>query len=140
MSRKTTDEQFANSLKAELAHFTGDSERYRHGLNRRVIYTPGIRHLAERASAYWLVNAIAIWLASPEFRAATIEDDRVTYLHFWKLEVAGDRSALLTARADSGVAPFITQQIEFTNFPLAEIDIWVGFDGEHRVLYLPSEH
>ena len=30
----------------ELRQFTGDLERYRHPLNRRVIFTPGVHHLA----------------------------------------------------------------------------------------------
>jgi hypothetical protein len=43
----------------DLRQFTGDATRYRHWMNRRVIYTPGIKHLAGQAQAYWLVDAIA---------------------------------------------------------------------------------
>ena len=42
--------------------------------------------------------------------------------------------------AGSGGPPFITQKIEYTDFPLDEIDIWAGFDGTRWTLYLPSEH
>jgi len=48
--------------------------------------------------------------------------------------------AVLTAEADTGVKPFVTQEIPYTDFPLSEIAIWVGFDGSHWTLYLPSEH
>ncbi len=39
-------------LISELRKYTGDLQRYRHGFNRRVIYTPGIQFLAEEAEAY----------------------------------------------------------------------------------------
>ncbi|MEE9311985.1 MAG: hypothetical protein V3V10_06170 [Planctomycetota bacterium] len=42
----------ASELKRELRQFTGDLERFRHRINRRVIYTPGVQHLAERTGAY----------------------------------------------------------------------------------------
>jgi len=35
---------------ADLAHFTGTGEWYRHGLNRRMLYTDGVQYLAEKAS------------------------------------------------------------------------------------------
>jgi hypothetical protein len=124
----------------DLRQFTGDLERWRHSLNRRVIYTPGVRFVAEQGGAYWLIDEIAIALGSPQFRKAASRDSRVGSLHFWKLTVGDDRSATLTARADDGVKPFITREIPFTDFPLDHVDIWAGFDGEHWTLYLPSEH
>ena len=124
----------------ELRQFTGDLERFRHGLNRRVLYTPGVRHLAERAGAYWLIDEIAIALGAPGFRAAVAADPRVGELHFWRLDVDADKAALLTARADDGVPPWFVKNIPFTDFPLSNIDVWAGFDGEHWTLYLPSEH
>lgn len=57
----------APTLRNELQYFTGDSERWRHPLCRKLIYTPGVRHLAERAGAYWLLDAIASWLPSQQF-------------------------------------------------------------------------
>jgi hypothetical protein len=124
----------------DLRHFTGDLDRNRHSLNRRVIYTPGVRFVAEQGGAYWLIDEIALALGSPQFRKAAARDSRVGSLHFWKLTVGDDRSATLAARADDGVEPFITREIPFTDFPLDHIDIWAGFDGVHWTLYLPSEH
>jgi len=124
----------------QLSQFTGDLTRYRHGLNRHVIYTPGVQFLAERAGAYWLIDVIASYL-TPQFIAqAARADERIADLHFWRLDVAEDRTALVTARADTGCKPFVSQQIPFTDFPLEFVSIWAAFDGEHWVLYLPSEH
>lgn len=124
----------------DLRQFTGDIERFRHAINRNVIYTPGIQYLAEKAGAYWLIDEIAIALGSIEIRRAAIEDPRIAELHFWRLTVEMDNSAKLIARADSDVAPFIVRQIPFTDFPFDHIDIWAGFDGSVWTLYLPSEH
>ncbi|MGD9693604.1 MAG: DUF6876 family protein [Phycisphaerales bacterium] len=124
----------------ELSQFTGDLERYRHGLNRRVIYTPGVRHLAERAGSYWLIDLIASYYGSTIMKQAISADDRLAWMQFWRLDVRDDRSAVASCRADSGEEPVIAQVIPFTDFQLDHIDVWAGFDGEHWTLYLPSEH
>ncbi len=125
---------------ADLRQFTGDLERYRHSLSRRVIYTPGVRFAAQHGQAYWLIDEIALYLGSRSAGQAVASDPRLGSLHFWTLTVNEDRSAQLMARADSGEKPFHTVEIPFTDFPLDQIDIWAGFDGEHWTLYLPSEH
>jgi hypothetical protein len=129
-NKKTQD------LLAGLAHFTGDLERYR-SINRYVVYTPGVKYLADQAGAYWLIDAIASYFMSGQM---AYPDPRLETLQFWRLDVNKDNSALLTARADSNVEPFITQRIEFTDFPLDQVDVWAGFDGRYWTLYLPSEH
>jgi len=137
MPRENVD---AATLLNELQYFTGDLERWRHSLYRKLLYTPGVKHLAERAGAYWLIDAIASWLPSPQFRAAAQRDSRIGDIHFWNLAVADDRSAVLAAVADSGEEPFIRQEIEYTDFPLKEIDLYCVFDGEDWTLMLPSEY
>jgi len=124
----------------DLRRFTGDLDRYRHPLHPRVIYTPGVRHLAENGGAYWLLDAIASYIGSAPLRRAILRDDRLARLQFWRLEVAEDASAELTCRADQGQAPAIRQSIPFTDFPLERVEVWAGFDGTHWTLYLPSEH
>jgi len=128
-------------LLQHLSCFTGSELFIRHPLNRQIIYTEGVRFLAEEAQAFWLIDAIASYFGSPEMRAAIEADDRLRDMQFWRLDVLPRaRNALLTCRADSGITPAITQEILFTDFPLDEIDIWAGFNGEGWTLYLPSEH
>jgi hypothetical protein len=124
---------------ADLQIFTGDIERYQHW-NRRVIYTPGVKFLAEQGEAYWLIDAIASYFSGAMMWKAMAKDDRLSSLQFWRLDVHPDCTAVLTARADSGVTPFVSQQIPYTDFPLSSVDVWAGFDGRHWTLYLPSEH
>ena len=106
----------------DLRWFTGDLDRYRHRLNRLVIYTPGVRFLAERAQAYWLIDAIASFVGSKHMARVAQRDVRLKDLQFWLLEVHENRSAVLTT-PDSGERPFYTQLIPFTDFPLDYADI-----------------
>tara|TARA_R110002049_G_C9174280_1_gene562394 strand:- start:9887 stop:10282 length:396 start_codon:yes stop_codon:yes gene_type:complete len=124
----------------DLNQFIGDLVRYRHPLNRKVIYTPGVRHVAEAGEAYWLIDAIASWYGSDAFNEAAAKDDRINDWHTWTLTVGEDNAATLRAKADSPDDAFIVQTIPFTDFPLSSIDICAGNDGEHWTLYLPSEH
>jgi hypothetical protein len=124
----------------DLNLFTGDLERFRHWLCRRVIYTPGVHYLAERGQAHWLIDAIAFYFGSTDMLRAIERDKRLKDMQFWRLDVRPDHSAVLSARADSDEEPVILQSIEYTDFPLDYVDIWAGYDGEHWALYLPSEH
>jgi hypothetical protein len=124
----------------QLDQFTGDIIRFRHGLNPHVIYTPGVRFLAEKAGAYWLLDVIASYLWPRHINEAARKDERIRHLHFWRLDVAPDESAVVTARADFGCPPFVTQEIPSTDFPLEFVSIWAGYYDARWTLYLPSEH
>lgn len=124
----------------DLAQFTGSDIRYRHGLNRRVHFTEGVKYLADQAGAWWLVDQIAIYQGSRKLVAAQTRDDRLKWLQFWRLEVSEDSRGILSCVADSGEKPVIRENLRYTDFPLSQIDIWVGYDGMSWVLYLPSEH
>ena len=123
-----------------LRHFAGGLDRYRHGFNRSVLYTEGMRHVAERGGAYWLLDAIASHIGSREFNQAARVDNRVGSFHVWELRKDFDDSARLQARVDAGEPAFIEQDIEWTDFPLEELDVWAANDTEHWHLYLPGEH
>lgn len=124
----------------DLEQFTGDLVRYRHPLNRKVIYTKGVRYVAQKCEAYWLIDAIASWIVTKRFKEAVAADYRVGEMHFWTLEVSENQTARLYAKADSPEEPFIVQEISFTDFPLPKMNIWAAWDGEHWTLYLPGEH
>ena len=129
----------AHRLLHELSQFTGDLERFR-SISPSLIYTPGVQYLAQEAHAYWLIDAIASYFPSGSLRRAMVRDPKIESLHFWRLSVNDDDSALLTARVDADEPPFIRQSIKFTDFPLEHIELWCGHDGLYWTLYLPSEH
>ncbi|RXG91628.1 DUF6876 family protein [Bradyrhizobium zhanjiangense] len=116
---------------ADLQQFTGGTGHwYRHNLVRGITYTDGVKYMAERAGAYWLIDEIAL---------AQIGEPRVKAEPFqaWKLRVA-DSKATLTCDDGNGNIVF-SKAIDFTDFPLDQIDIWVE-EGDGRVILLPCEH
>ncbi|MCA9071158.1 MAG: hypothetical protein KDA84_19655 [Planctomycetaceae bacterium] len=126
--------------KADLQQFTGSETFYRHVFNRAVVYTEGVKFLAEQAKAHWLIDSIALLIGSHRFNAAAAKDERIGLIHFWKLAVGNNQTAKLEARADSPDEPFISENIFWTDFPLDEADIWAAHDGDHWTLMLPSEY
>jgi hypothetical protein len=119
----------ATSLtKADLRQFTGSEQWYRHGLNRKVLFTDGAKYLADRAGAYWLLDEIA--LIQPY-------DKRVAALPFqvWKLIVRADHTATLTC-GDGDRKTVFTKEISYTDFPLDEITLYLT----DNVILLPSEY
>jgi hypothetical protein len=114
----------------ELALFTGTEQYHRHW-TRRLVYTDGVKYLAEQGSAFWLIDAIASFQALPKVQ----NNGRLQEFQFWTLTREGI-GAVLECREDSGAVPAITQRIPFTDFPLDSVKLYV----ESGVLLLPSEH
>lgn len=123
----------AHSLAAQLAQFTGSATFTRHGLVRSVLMTEGVAFLADQAGAHWLVDAIASYQHEARARAEPFQA--------WSLVVdATTRSAALTMTDGNSSRPIIQQEIDYTDFPLAKIELWAVSDGDHRVIMLPSEY
>jgi len=113
----------------DLSGFTGTDHYYRYNLfGKNVMLTDGVKYLAEKAGAYWFINAILSWqiyknVAGEEFQTWTLTKNE------------SDDSATLVA--DDGNGNVIAkQEIEFTDFPMQKVSIWL-VDG---VLLLPSEY
>jgi hypothetical protein len=113
---------------ADLAQFTGTEQWYRHTLG--ILYTDGVRHVAQQGGAYWLIDAIASW----QFESDVRDDAMLQEIQFWKLVVNEDCSAVLTCERDTDDVA-VTQNIPFTDFPLRSIRLFL----EDGVLMLPSE-
>jgi hypothetical protein len=124
--RTTTNTQALNNLN----QFTGTENHYRHP---GILYTDGIKFLAENADCFWLIDTIA------SYQPAVRQNQRLNEFQLWNLEVAdhsGFSSGVLTCMDGDSEIPFVTQQIERTDFPLPSIRLYV----ENGVLLLPSEH
>ena len=112
-----------------LEQFIGSETFYRHWLG--IVYTEGVKYLAEEAGAYWLIDAIASWQTSPKIK----RDPMLQRIQFWRLRVNPDNTAVLTCERDSDDIA-LTQKIKFTDFPLESITLYLS----DRVLMLPSEY
>ena len=124
-----------NLTESDLAHCTGTEQWYRHWMNRHFLFTDGIKTMADKGEAYWLIDAIFSHQSNPKLRT-----ERLQYFQLWQLKVNADKTAVLTCRGDSSEPVLVEQKIEFTDFPLDEIKLYAEGDGEHLILLLPSEH
>ena len=123
----------ANELEGQLTQFTGSETFTRHGLVRAVLMTEGVAFLAETAGAHWLTDAIASYGHDARASAEPFQ--------VWRLNVdPSTRRATLAMTDGNTDQPIITQGIDYTDFPLQEITLWLVAEGEHRVLMLPSEY
>src|SRR3984885_10108593 len=112
----------------DLRQFTGTEYWYRHGLNRKVLFTDGAKHVADAGGAYWLLDEIA--LAQRYEKAVAAEEFQV-----WTLTVKDDRTGRLSCEDGNGKTVF-EKAIPFTDFPVERITLWF----ENSTIYLPSEH
>ena len=104
----------------ELRQFTGTEQWYKHYLGG--LYTDGVQYMAGKAGAFWLLDVIFSYRRKEPFQ-------------IWTLKVK-DRVGVVTMREDTGQPVKVRQEIPYTDFPLAEIKLYL-IDG---VLLLPSEY
>jgi hypothetical protein len=126
----------AAELEGELAHFTG-TESYTNlrypWLRKRFLLTDGTKHLAEKAKAYWLMDAIASHQTNKLVAAEVFQ--------VWTLNVNDKHEAVLTC-TDGNEKQLTSQSIPYTDFPLKSITLYAEqsdyLDG--RVVMLTSEY
>jgi len=122
-----------SELLNHLAHFTGSEAFTRHPLIPRVLMTEGVVFLANQGGAHWLTDAIASYLCN-------VTALRVPF-QVWRLVVDGStRRAELTMTDGTSRTPLITQTLDYTDFPLREIELWLVAGPDHWVLILPAEY
>jgi hypothetical protein len=118
----TTSTNLAAQLESELAGFTG-TESYTNlrypWLRKRFLLTDGAKYLAEKAKAYWLMDAIASHQTN---KVVAVEE-----FQFWKLAVGEKREAVLTC-TDGNNKELVRQEIPCTDFPLNTITLYAALD------------
>lgn len=114
---------------SDLTRFSGTDNYYQHWL-RRFVYTDGVRYVAEEGGAYWLIDAIA------SYQPKLLKDQMLQEFQHWILNVDLNRHAaqLICERDTNDV--ILTQDIEFTDFPLESVSFYLT----QGVLLLPSEY
>ena len=111
--------------------FTGTENWYRHWLVKDVLYTDGVKYVADQAGAYWLIDEIAF--------AQKITKVAKEEFQNWTLKV--DKSSGVLTCTDGGkdakkARIVFTKRISFTDFPDPEITLWYT----DNVILLPSEY
>ncbi len=109
----------------DLQQFSGSQEFFKHWLGR-FRFTEGVHYLAEKGECYWLMDAIASHQTNPKLRNQPFQ--------LWTLRRVG-AGAVLTCQTDTYAPSLVTQDIEFTDFPLDYIKLYL----EDGTLFLPAE-
>ena len=97
---------------SDLEQFIGTTNWYKHTFG--ILFTDGIKYLADNAGAYWLIDAVASY--QPEHKDKPFQ--------IWNLKVNDDNSAVLTMKEDSNKPIVVKQEIPYTNFPLKEFECY----------------
>lgn len=126
-----TDKLTAPEIASRLSQFIGTENYYRHWTGA-LVYTDGVKAMAEMCGAYWLIDSIASW--QPTCR----RDEMLREMQFWTLKRMGAGTWDLRVERDEGNIAF-SQPIEFSDFPMNEMKLWVQA-GSPMVLMLPSEY
>lgn len=115
--------------KADLQQFTGTEAYHRWSiLFPRFVLTDGAKYVADEAGAYWLMDAIA-----SHINAYYTETFALARL------VVKDSKAVLTIE-DGNDGVLAKQDIEYTDFPLGEVKLYMQPQDDLWVIMLPSEY
>lgn len=122
MTEKLTIEQ----LQHTLAHCTGTAQWYKDPFYPTMLYTDGIKLMAETAGAFWLVDYIG-------FNVYPMLNKTAPYkIRFTSNEGKGTLSVWETGAKE----PKFVYPIEYTDFPQGSIEMYLM----DNVLLLPSEY
>jgi hypothetical protein len=107
---KTVDE-----LNRYLSRHTGTMNYYRDAFTK-LVYTDGIKDLAETVGAYWLISDIGV-VAKMKFRNVPFQ--------IWRLVVKDDESAVLTMREDTSEPIRYRQKYDMVDFPVGTFEFYI---------------
>jgi hypothetical protein len=124
--KKFEDSPEMCELKAYLQGFIGTEEYHKLSLIP-VNCTDGIKAMAEKAKAFWLVDVICSYQVEAKIRKVPFQ--------LWEIRVK-DGIGLVTMREDTGCPTKVSQKIDYTDFPEGTMKFYL-IKG---VLLLPSEY
>lgn len=120
----TTENSFTAD---ELARFKGTANWYRHPLARAVLYTDGVKFIAERAGGFWLVDEIALsQISEPALKGEEFQ--------VWTLIV--ENTAAILRCDDGNDRQLLDKGIGYTDFPEQGIKLYFT----DVVIMLPGEY
>ena len=119
--------QWAN----ELHNFSGTERYYR--ITPDTVITDGVKFIADKGGAYWLMTAIASYL--PEFT------EKESFIVANLTVSRSESSCTAILKLDDGNDNVLAEQfIEYTDFELDEFKLYACYNGEMWVIMLPKEY
>jgi len=113
-------------MEMNLDQFTGTESYYKHFTG--LLYTDGIKYLADKAECYWFIDIIASYQKEEKVKRCPFQ--------IWQLKVYKDHTAMVNMREDTHEPNVVFQELDYTDFPLDEIEVYC-IDG---VILLKSEY
>jgi hypothetical protein len=110
-------------LNDALRGFCGTEMYHKHWL--RMLYTDGVKELANFASCYWLIDMVA---------SVQHENKKVPF-QLWRIEVENS-TAHVTMREDTGRPTLFSKRLSYTDFPEGSFE-WYVVDN---VMLLKGEY
>jgi hypothetical protein len=118
-------------IQTTLQQFHGTCEYYKHLFPGKspLLITEGCKYVRDKCNAYWLFDTILSYQADLYKRNIKFQ--------IWELkQIRLDLTWLLTCKEDTQKKTVVRQSIEFSDFPIDYIKIWVI----DTVALLPSEY
>ena len=118
-------------LQNELKLFRGTNRYHKHLFPGKspIILTDGCKYIRDECKAYWLFDAILSYQCDKILKDVNFQ--------IWELkQLKLDLTWQLTCREDTRKKPLIRQSIQYSDFPLDYVKIWVI----DKVALLPSEY
>jgi len=124
----------SNQLLHELKQFIGTKHWHAYWINKKLVYTDGVHHLAKETESYWLIDEIGYIFS----RLANEFEDWFYDIQF---QVLPDSSAIFSVGDGNGNIYF-HHKIKWTDFPITEkpITFYLCEAEGHYCLMLPSEY
>lgn len=126
------DKPDANQIQNALSHFTGSEQWYRYSpLFPNVLLTDGAMYVAQTCSAFWLMDMIASHIPSIKDYFAIAILDKGQWPGTWVFRIVDDIPSKEV---------YAVQEIEYSDFPLDDIKLYVINDDVNWTILLPSEY
>ncbi|AEG00396.1 DUF6876 family protein [Methylomonas methanica] len=125
----------STELSTALSQFTGTEHWYRHSLNKRMLYTDGVRYFAKNGGelgAYWLLDKTALEICPLLHR-------KKQAFGVVSVSVNLDHSADIIV-TDGNEQQLLRLDIQFTDLQNGEWRFYLIEEGDHRVMLLLGEY
>lgn len=127
-----------------LDQFTGTERWIRHPFNRRLLHTEGVEYFADKANAYWFIDAIALGVYGKKGPVPAAIPGKNWFGVVLLKSKDGKGSIEVRDDYDEHDNTCGTRlwyaKLDYTNCPEGTWKFYLVDDGEHTVLMLPTEY
>lgn len=118
--------------KRTLSQFSGTENWHQYNaIMPKVLLTDGALYVATEGGAFWLMDIVGSAQLNKRVKGEAFQ--------VWTLKVSPDNSALVTCEDGNGEEVY-RQAIPFTDFELAEFELYASSEDGYLIILLPGEY